>query len=71
MLGDNNCSDFPIPLYSNNVTPLIMRHFSILQPWSPQQHGIIRIYHIILKYSKYNYVMNVVNIYPHISNQTH
>jgi len=55
MLSDYNCFDYPIPLYGNNVTPSIMCHFNILQPWSPQQHGITRIYHIILKYSKCNY----------------
>ncbi len=63
MLGDCNCSDCPIPLDGNNVTPPIMCHFNILQPRSPEQHGIIRIYHIILKYNKFNYVKNAMNIY--------
>jgi hypothetical protein len=63
MLGDYNCSDYPIPLYGNCVTPSIMCHFSIPQPWYAQQHGIIRIYHSIMKYSKRNYVKNVVFTY--------
>ncbi len=68
-LGDNNCFDYPTPLYGNNVTPLIMCHFNILQSWSSQQHRIIKIYHIILKFNKCNYVRNVMNIYLQISNQ--
>jgi hypothetical protein len=40
-----------------------MYQFSILQPWSPQQHGITKIYHIIIKHNKHNYVRNDVNIY--------
>ncbi len=71
MLGDCNCSNCPIPLYGNNVTPLIMFHFSIPQPWSPQQHGTTRIYHIIMKYNKHSYVGNAMNIYLQISNQAH
>ncbi len=63
MFGNYNCSNYPIPLYGNNVTSPIMCHFSIPQPWSPQQHGITRIYHIIPKYSKRNYVRNAMNIY--------
>jgi hypothetical protein len=47
MFGDYDYSNCPIPLYGNNVTPPIMCHFSIPQPWSPQQRGIIRIYRII------------------------
>ncbi len=71
MFSDCNCSYYPIPLYGNNVTPLIMCHFNIPQPRFPQQHGIIKIYHIILKYSKCNYVRNAMNIYLQISNQAH
>jgi hypothetical protein len=71
MFDDNNGFDCPIPLYGNNVTPPIMCHFNILQPWSSQQNGITKMYHIILKYSKHNYLWNVVNIYLQISNQTH
>ncbi len=71
MFGDYNCSNCPIRMCGNNVTPLIMCHFSILQPWSPQQHRIIRIYHIIMKYNKHSYVRNAMNIYLHISNQPH
>ncbi len=63
MFGDCNCSNSPIPLYGNNVIPPIMYQFSILQPWSPQQHGITKIYHIIIKHNKHNYVRNDVNIY--------
>ncbi len=71
MFGYCNCFDCPIPLYGNNVTPPIMCHFNIPQPWSPQHHGITRIYHTILKYSKRNYVRNAMNIYDQIFNQTH
>jgi hypothetical protein len=71
MFGDCNCSDCPIPLYGNNVTPPIMYHFSILRSWSLQQHGITKIYHTILKHNKCSYIKNVVNIYLHIFNQTH
>jgi len=63
MFSNYNCLDCPIPLYGNNGTSLIMYHFNILLPWFPQQHGIIRIYHIIMKYSKHNYVRNAMNIY--------
>jgi hypothetical protein len=63
MFGHFICSYCPIPLYGDNVTPLIMCHFSIPQPWSLQQHGIIKIYHDILKHSKRSYVKNVMNIY--------
>jgi hypothetical protein len=69
--GDYNCSDCPIPLYGNNVTPPIMCPFSIPQPWSTQQDEITWIYHIILKYSKHNYVKNAMNIYFQISYQPH
>ncbi len=71
MLMDYNYSNCPIPLYGNNVTPPIMCHFNIPQPWSPQQHGIIRIFHTIMKYNKRNYVKNAMNIYLQISNQPH
>jgi hypothetical protein len=67
MFGDYNCSDYLIPLYGNNVTSPIMCQFNILQPWSPQKHGIIKIYHSILKYSKHNYVRNAMNINLQIS----
>ncbi len=70
-LNDSNCFYYPIPLHGNNVVPLIMCHFNIPQPWSSQHDGIFRIYHIVLKYSKCSYVRNFVNIYLHISNQTH
>ncbi len=63
MLGDYNYFDYPIPLYGNNVTPPIMRHFSIPQPWSLQQHGIIKIHHTIMKYSKHSYETNAMSIY--------
>jgi hypothetical protein len=63
MLGDYNCFDCPIPLYGNNVIPPIMCQFNILQPWSPQQHGITKIYYTIMKYNKRSYVRNVMNIY--------
>jgi hypothetical protein len=36
--------------------------FNILQPWSPQ-HGITKIYHTIMKYSKRSYVRNAMNKY--------
>ncbi len=71
MFDNYNCLDCPIPLYGNNVTSLIMCHFSIPQPWSPQQHGITKIYHTILEYSKHSYVRNAMNIYLHISYQPH
>ncbi len=71
MFGDCSFSNCPIPLYGNIVTPSIMCHFSILQPWSPQQHGITRFYHIILRYNKHSYVRNAMNIYFQISNQPH
>ncbi len=71
MFGNYNCSDYPIPLYGNNVTSPIMCHFNILQPWSPQQHGITRIYFIILKYNKRSYVKNAMNIYLQIFDQPH
>ncbi len=71
MLGDFNGSNYPILLYGNIVISLIMCNFSILQPWSPQQHGITRIYHTIMKYSKCSYVEDVMNIYFQISNQPH
>ncbi len=66
MFGNCNCSDCPIPLYGNNVISPIMCHFSIPQPWSPQQHGITRIHHTILKYSERSYVKNAMNIYLQI-----
>jgi len=62
MFGNYNYSNCPILLYDNNVTSPIMCHFNIPQPWSPQQHGITRIYHIIMKYSKRSYVRNAMNI---------
>ncbi len=71
MFGNCNCFDCPIPLYGNSVTSPIMCHFNIPQPWSPQQHGITRIYHTIMKYSKHSYVRNAMNIYLQISNQPH
>ncbi len=71
MFSNCNCSDYPIPLYGNNVTSPIMCHFSIPQPWSPQQHGITKIYHTILKYSKCNYIRNAMNIFLQIFNQPH
>jgi hypothetical protein len=71
MFGDNNCSECPIPLYGNNVTPLIMCHFNIPKPWSSQQHGITKIYQIVLKYSEHSYVGKALNIYLQIFNQTH
>jgi hypothetical protein len=66
MFSNYNCFDLPIPLYGNIVTSPIMCHFNILQPWSPQQHGITKIYHIIFKYNKCSYVRNAMNIYLHI-----
>jgi hypothetical protein len=71
MFGNYNYSNCLIPLYGNNVTSPIMCHFSILQPWSPQQHGIIKIYHTIMKYSKCSFVRNAMNIYLQISDQLH
>ncbi len=56
-------------MYGNNVIPLIMCHFNIPQPWSPQHHGITKIYHTILKYSKRTYVRNAMNINLQIFNQ--
>ncbi len=63
MFGNCNCSDCPIPLYNNKVISPIMCHFSIPQPWSPQQHGKTKIYHIIMKYNKCSYVRHAMNIY--------
>ncbi len=71
MLSDSNCFDYPIPLYDNSVTPPIMCHFNILQPWFYQQHGLTKIYHNVMKYNKCSYIRNVVNIYLQIYNQTH
>jgi hypothetical protein len=71
MFGNYNCSDYPTPLYDNNVTSPIMCHFSIPQPWSPQRHAITIIYNIVLKYSKRSYVKNAMNIYLQIFDQPH
>ncbi len=71
MFGNCNCFNCPIPLYRNNVISPIMCHFNIPQPWSPQQHGIIIIYHTILEYSECGYVRNSMNIYLQISYQPH
>ncbi len=48
-----------------------MCHFNIPQPWFAQQHGITRIYHTILKYSKHSYVKHAMNIYLQIFDQPH
>ncbi len=69
MFGDCNCFDCPIPLYGDSVTSPIMCHFNIPQPLFPQQHEITRICHIIMKYSKRNYVKNAMNIYLQISDK--
>ncbi len=71
MFGNCNYFDYPIPLYGNNLTSPIMCHFNIPQPWSPQQRGITKIYHTIMKYIKRSSVRNAMNIYIQICDQPH